>query len=460
MATIDTQTVTVGTATTGSGYTTSTYFGFGQSGPVHGSISDGTCNFLSGDTYRAIRWSSLATIVEISVNSTAGTGADNSFNSVTINGTTINESSLTFSSSASVVTWTGSLASNPFPASGNVTVTFDGTAADNTPENYTNLAADKTGAALSTYYYATFANTTPGTSSPGTGFNVGTTVDNGTAISVASGQYRINSGSFTSTAGTVQQNDVVYYRRLSSGSNSTLVQGSLTIGDTTRTFDITTVGATTYAISAPASINEGSSGTVNVTTTNFGSGTLYWDVDLASDYATSSGTVSISSNAGSFTLTPTADSATEGAETDTVRLYTDSGRTNEVANDSFTINDTSTGGGGSSGGGGDGTGTYGLIVFGPDGSTELFSSRVRQTNILVAANNVSIASGATQSYTGITDATDSNKIAVGVTDYSASYFYYDDSFTVSRSTANGGTISITNDSNTTLTPDILIFRIA
>ena len=217
----------------------------------------------------------------------------------------------------------------------------------------------------------------------------------------------------------------------------------------------------TYSINAPASINEGSSGTVNVTTTNVSNGTtLYWDVDQSGDYATSQGTVSISSNAGSFTLTPTADSSTEGAETDTVRLYTDSGRTNQVASDSFTINDTSQGGGGGSGGGGDGTGTYGLIVYGPDNSTELFSSRIRQTNILVGAFGVSIGAGATQSYTGIADATDSDKIAVTIRDYSTSHFYYTESFTVTRSTANGGTVSITNDSNTTLTPDILIFRIA
>lgn len=227
-----------------------------------------------------------------------------------------------------------------------------------------------------------------------------------------------------------------------------------------RTFSITRdAPVATYSISAPTSINEGASGTVNVTTTNVANSTvLYWDVDLSADYATSQGTVTITSNAGSFTLSPSSDSATEGAETDTVRLYTDSNRTIEVANDSFTINDTSTGGGGS-GGGSDGNSTYGLNVYGPDGSTIVFSSNLRSTNALVLASPT-IAGGNSVSYTGIADATNASKIAVVINDTADASLFEQDSYTITRTTASGGTIQITNDLSTSRTPSISIYRVA
>ena len=100
---------------------------------------------------------------------------------------------------------------------------------------------------------------------------------------------------------------------------------------------------TTYSVTAPASINEGSSGTMNVSTTNVANGTtLYWTVEPSGDFGTSSGSFSISSNAGSFTVTPSADQTTEGAETGTIRIRTGSTSGTIVASDTFTINDTST----------------------------------------------------------------------------------------------------------------------
>lgn len=101
--------------------------------------------------------------------------------------------------------------------------------------------------------------------------------------------------------------------------------------------------STTYSVTAPASINEGSSGTMNVSTTNVANGTtLYWTVEPSGDFGTSSGSFSISSNAGSFTVTPSADQTTEGAETGTIRIRTGSTSGTIVASDTFTINDTST----------------------------------------------------------------------------------------------------------------------
>lgn len=214
----------------------------------------------------------------------------------------------------------------------------------------------------------------------------------------------------------------------------------------------------TYSINAPASINEGSAGTVNVTTTNVSNGTtLYWDLDLTDDYSTTQGTVTINSNAGSFTITPTADSSTEGAETDTIRLYSDSGRTTQVATDSFTINDTSTGSGGSDGGS-DGSSTYGLEVTGPDGSTTVFSSGLRQMNAVQLAT-ATLGSQGSVSYTGIAEATDSAKIAVVVAKNNPSYFSTQ-GVTVTRSSASGGTITLTNVSTSSVTIKVSIYRIS
>ena len=94
---------------------------------------------------------------------------------------------------------------------------------------------------------------------------------------------------------------------------------------------------------AANNVDEGSSLTINVSTFNVADGsTLYWAVSSASDFSTSSGNFTINSNAGSFTITPTADLATEGPETIVVYVYSDSGLSNIVGNSgNITINDTS-----------------------------------------------------------------------------------------------------------------------
>jgi len=100
----------------------------------------------------------------------------------------------------------------------------------------------------------------------------------------------------------------------------------------------------TYSVTAPASIDEGSAGTMNVSTTNVSNGTtLYWTVTTPSggDFSTASGNFTINSNAGSFTVTPDADSTTEGSETGTIEIRTGSISGTIVATDTFTINDTS-----------------------------------------------------------------------------------------------------------------------
>ena len=95
--------------------------------------------------------------------------------------------------------------------------------------------------------------------------------------------------------------------------------------------------------SAANNINEGSDLSLTVTTQHVADGDLYWEVtENPGDFSVTTGTVAISSSSGSFTVTPTADNTTEGAETFTVKLYSDSARTDEVASVSnLTINDTS-----------------------------------------------------------------------------------------------------------------------
>jgi hypothetical protein len=137
--------------------------------------------------------------------------------------------------------------------------------------------------------------------------------------------------------------DVSYY--LTSGtSGSATLSASTTDGSKAATLSWSAIPS--YAISpATSSVNEGSSLTFNVTTTSVTNGTvLNWAINTnTGDFGTSSGTVTINSNTGTFTVTPTADSTTEGAETFSVSIYTGSISGTPVATSStVTINDTST----------------------------------------------------------------------------------------------------------------------
>ena len=117
---------------------------------------------------------------------------------------------------------------------------------------------------------------------------------------------------------------------------------SITVNDTsqTPTYEVTAVGGAD-------SVNEGSAFTFDVTTTNVADGTtLYWTIGHvntnSADFSATSGTVTINSNTGSFTVTLLADTTTEGAETFVVRIRTVSTSGTIVATSSTkTINDTS-----------------------------------------------------------------------------------------------------------------------
>lgn len=171
------------------------------------------------------------------------------------------------------------------------------------------------------------------------------TVTNAGDFSVSSGSFTItsNAGSFsvTPTADSATEGAETFTASVRTVSTSgTIVATSQTI-----TINDTSTGPT-YSVSAAANnVNEGSSLTFNVTTTNVANGTtLYWTVSRPEDFGTSSGSFTINSNAGSFSVTPTADSTTEGAETFTASVRTVSTSGTIVAtSSSVTINDTSVG---------------------------------------------------------------------------------------------------------------------
>ena len=112
----------------------------------------------------------------------------------------------------------------------------------------------------------------------------------------------------------------------------------------TRSFtviDTSTTPAPTFSLGSVSNMNEGASQTISVSTTNFGSGTVYFSIDGSGDFTSHSGSVSISNNSGSFTITSVADQTTEGNETKTLRLRTGSTSGTQVDSATFTLIDTS-----------------------------------------------------------------------------------------------------------------------
>lgn len=96
--------------------------------------------------------------------------------------------------------------------------------------------------------------------------------------------------------------------------------------------------APTYSVTAPATIEEDATGTINVSANNVTDGTtLYWTVTPAADFSISYGSFNINNNIGSFTLSPVEDSVTEGNETATIEIRTGSTSGTVVATTTFTV---------------------------------------------------------------------------------------------------------------------------
>jgi hypothetical protein len=106
-------------------------------------------------------------------------------------------------------------------------------------------------------------------------------------------------------------------------------------------YTLSTIYTLTPAVN---NVNEGSSLTFTVSGSNITNGTYYWTVSRPEDFAVSSGSFTITSNSGSFSVTPTADDSLEGSETFTasIRSGSTSGTILQTSS-SVTINDTSTG---------------------------------------------------------------------------------------------------------------------
>ena len=152
-------------------------------------------------------------------------------------------------------------------------------------------------------------------------------------------------GNFTVSSDTATI-DIFTAKDLTTDGSETLTL-TLDNGAATENVSITdssiTQGPTYYAYPAAESIDEGSALTINVVTTDVADATtLYWSVSEAGDFATSTGSFTVTGDRGSFTVTPTADATTEGAETFTVNIRTGSVSGTSVAvTEAVTINDTS-----------------------------------------------------------------------------------------------------------------------
>lgn len=111
---------------------------------------------------------------------------------------------------------------------GGVSETFTSvTIADTTPDAFT--FTDVTDATISTLYTSNTI-TVAG-------------IDAAASISITGGEYQIDSGSWTSSSGTVTNGQTVKVRVTSSGSNSTTVSATLTIGGVSDTYSVTTEAA-------------------------------------------------------------------------------------------------------------------------------------------------------------------------------------------------------------------------
>ena len=190
----------------------------------------------------------------------------------------------------------------------------------------------------------TTTNITDGTTVPYTITGISSADIGGASLT---GNFTVNSNTatatFSVTADATTEGTETFVLTL----NALSTTQSVTINDTSTT----PVGSPTYAVAPAANnVNEGSALVFNVTTANVADATtLYWSVTNAGDFGTSTGSFTITSNAGSFSVTPTADATTEGAETFTASVRTGSvGGTIVATSSSVTINDTSTTPGGGS----------------------------------------------------------------------------------------------------------------
>jgi len=181
-----------------------------------------------------------------------------------------------------------------------------------------------------TLYWKTTGNTT---NSDIVGGNTGSiTITNNQAI------FNVTIASDANTDGTKTLGISLLTGSLS-GPTVTTTASPILINDTSLTPNL---GFT----SVPSSINEGSAGTFNINSVLSNGTTGYWTINhitsADADFSAVSGSFTVSGGVASFTITPSADTSTEGSQTFTVSLRTGSvSGTIEATSSSITINDTS-----------------------------------------------------------------------------------------------------------------------
>ncbi|MBX9809186.1 hypothetical protein K2X92_02230 [Candidatus Gracilibacteria bacterium] len=165
-------------------------------------------------------------------------------------------------------------------------ITTEAVAPDTTPTAFS--FADQTGVALSTVV----------TSAPITIAGINTA----SPISVSGGEYSINGGAWTSTAGSVTNGQTVRVRGTSSASNSTSTSVTLTVGGVSDVFDITTeavlLPSCTTSMPVPGgSWATGTVGNINISSCTAGSTWTVEDITTGGPVVTWSSATSGSGDA-------------------------------------------------------------------------------------------------------------------------------------------------------------------
>ena len=219
-----------------------------------------------------------------------------------------------------------------------------------------------------------------------------------------------------------------------------------------RIYGSVTAAPASYSMTAPNTIQEGTTGTVAISATNHIAGSVYWSATPAADFSPNvGGTYIPSSGTSSFSLSPVSDSTTEGNETATIRLFSDSARTTQIASDTVTITDQAGTGGGSTGGTGTpGSTTQGIEVFSQNG-TKIFGTDLRTQNLQYELS-LTLAGNATSATYAMADANDPAKCVI------TALGYYPVSSTAQINTTSTG-FSVTNARAGQRTFNILAFRI-
>jgi len=332
-------------------------------------------------------------------------------------------------------------------------------AADTTPNafDFTNVTGQEPGTQITQAKEITGINTTTSVSVSGGGATFGTSSSPSISPSTFDTNNKfVGSGSI----------DSVHVRMNAPTTFSATNTCTITIGTVSDTFSVTTRAA-------------------DVTPDAFSLGSDITDANLEAEYVRNARilgieagvTASISGGSATFavsnsTSVPTSSNFTASNKTVTNGQYVHvklaasaSGNTTTSTTltvggvtDSLSITTGSTSGtgsGGSSvGGGGASIGNvdYGLTVFGPDGTTEVFGSNVRQTNLQVLSS-ISLSNGSSQTF-NCAFANDSSKVFIQVIENSSSRY---GTLTLTTTSTN---FTVSNNTGVTVGASVVAYRIA